>query len=40
MLDSGKPPFDWHETAEMAKIVIAGTLSLKEKGRIIDLKEI
>ena len=40
MLDSGKPPFDWHETVEMAKIVIAGRLSLEEKGRIIKLKEI
>ena len=35
MLDGGKPPFDWHETVEMAKIVIAGRLSLKEKGRIV-----
>ncbi|MCK4827030.1 Gfo/Idh/MocA family oxidoreductase, partial [bacterium] len=35
MLDSKKPPFDWHETVEMAKIVIAGRLSLKEKSRIV-----
>ena len=40
MLDSGKQPFDWHETVEMVKIVIAGTLSLQENGRIINLKEI
>ena len=40
MLKSGRQPFDWNETVEMAKIVIAGSLSLKEKGRIINLNEI
>lgn len=40
MLKSGKPPFGWNETVEMAKIVIAGALSLEEKGRTVDLKEI
>ena len=40
MLDSGKPSFDWSETVEMAKVVIAGRLSLKEKCRIVNLKEI
>ena len=40
MLKCGKPPFDWNETVEMAKIVIAGRLSLKEKGEIVNLKEI
>ena len=40
MLKSGKPSFDWNETVEMAKIVIAGRLSLQEKGEIVNLKEI
>lgn len=40
MLKSRKPSFDWSETVEMAKIVIAGRLSLKEEGRIVNLKEI
>jgi predicted dehydrogenase len=40
MLDSGKPSFDWNETVEMAKIVVASRLSLEEKGRIVNLKEI
>ena len=40
MLKSGKPPFDGNETVEMAKVVIAGRLSLEEKGRVVNLKEI
>ena len=40
MLKSEKAPFDWNETVEMAKIVIAGRLSLREKGRVVNLKEI
>ncbi len=40
MLKIDNPPFDWHQTIEMAKIVIAGMISLKEKGRIVYLKEI
>ncbi len=40
MLKSGKPLFDWNETLEMAKVVVAGRLSLREKGRIVNLKEI
>lgn len=39
-LRTGQPPFDWHETAEMAKVVIAGDKSLAEKGRIVRLDEI
>ena len=39
-LKTGKPSFDWNETVEMAKIVIAGRLSLQEKGRVVNLKEI
>ncbi|MBU0477203.1 Gfo/Idh/MocA family oxidoreductase [bacterium] len=40
MLDSRKPSFDWHETVKIAKIVIAGRLSLKEKGRVVNLLEV
>ena len=39
-IKTGKPSFDWNETVEMAKIVIAGRLSLQEKGRVVNLKEI
>lgn len=40
MLKTGRAPFDWNETVKMAKIVIAGRLSLEEKGGIVNLKEI
>ena len=40
MLENGASPFDWNGTVEMAKIVIAGKLSLEERGRIVNLKEI
>jgi predicted dehydrogenase len=39
-LRTGKPPFDWRETVETAKVVIAGEKSLKEGGRIVRLEEI
>ena len=39
-LRSGKAPYDWRETVETAKIVIAGVKSLKEGGRIVRLDEI
>lgn len=40
MLDTGKPPFDWRETVEMARVVIAGQRSLEENGRVVRLEEI
>ena len=40
MLKTGKPSFDWHETVEMAMIVIAGQLSLEKKGQVIKLEDI
>ena len=40
MFKTGKPPFDWQETVEMAKIVIAGQISLEKMGRVIRLEEI
>ncbi|MCK5547987.1 MAG: Gfo/Idh/MocA family oxidoreductase [Thermoplasmata archaeon] len=39
-LKSGKPAFDWHETVETVKVVIAAIISLREDGRIVYLKEI
>lgn len=39
-LRSGRPPFDWAETVETAKVVIAGLKSLEEGGRIVRLDEI
>ncbi len=39
-LRTGKPPYDWQETVETAKIVIAGVKSLNEGGRIVRLNEI
>jgi len=40
LLKTGNPPFRWEETVEMAKIVIAGNLSLKENNRIVYLEKI
>jgi len=40
MLDTGAPSFDWRETVEMAKVVIAGRMSQEEGGRKVLLKEI
>ncbi len=40
MLKTGKQQFDWHETVEMAKVVVAGQLSLEEGGRVVRLEEI
>jgi len=39
-LKTGQPPFDWHETIETIKVVIAGEKSLNEGGRIVRLDEI
>lgn len=39
-LRTGQPPFDWRETIETVKIVIAGEKSLAEGGRIVRLDEI
>ncbi len=39
-LRTGQPPFDWRETIETVKIVIAGEKSLTEDGRIVRLDEI
>ena len=39
-LKTGKPAFDWHETVEMVKVVIAAIVSLRDKGRIVRLEEI
>ncbi|MFH0796167.1 MAG: Gfo/Idh/MocA family oxidoreductase [Candidatus Omnitrophota bacterium] len=40
MLKTGTPPFDWQETVEMSRIVIAGQKSLEEGGRKVPLKEV
>jgi len=40
MLGTGKPPIDWHETVETAKIVVAAILSLQENSRVVSLAEI
>ncbi len=40
MLQTGQPSIDWHHTVEMAKIVIAGRLSLEEGNRKVYLEEI
>ncbi len=40
MLKTGSSPIDWHDTVEMAKIVVAGTLSLQEDNRVVYLHEI
>ena len=40
MLNTGKPCFPWQETVEMAKVVIAGEMSLKQNGKIIKLTEV
>ncbi len=40
MLDTGKQPFDWKDTAETAKVIIAGRISLAEGGREVKLKEL
>lgn len=39
-LRTGRPPFDWRETIETVKVVIAGEKSLAEGGRIVRLDEI
>jgi predicted dehydrogenase len=39
-LRTGQPPFDWHETIETIKVVIAGEQSLNEGGRSVRLNEI
>jgi len=39
-LRTSRPPFDWRETIETVKIVIAGEKSLAEGGRIVRLDEI
>ncbi len=40
MLKTGQPPFDWRETVETAKVIIAARVSLAESGRIVKLEEI
>lgn len=40
MVKTGNHPFDWRETVETVKIVIAGRMSLEEGNRIVYLKEI
>ncbi len=40
MLKTGQSPIDWHDTIELAKIVVAGTLSLEENNRKVYLAEI
>ncbi len=40
MLDTGKQPFDWKETVDTAKVIIAGRISLAEGGREVSLKEL
>jgi hypothetical protein len=40
MLKTGKAPFDWRETVEMSKVVIAGQLSMDQGGRRVRLDEI
>lgn len=40
MLDTGVPPFSWHETIETAMVVIAGRISAAEGGRAVKLKEV
>lgn len=39
-LRAGKAPFDWQETVETVKVVIAGEKSLSEGGRRVRLAEI
>jgi len=39
-LRTGRPPFDWRETVELARVVIAGDKSLAEGGRVVSLDEI
>lgn len=40
MLKTGKAPFDWQETVETIKVIVAGIISLKEGGRKVSLDEI
>lgn len=40
MLDTGEAPFDWRETVETCKIIIAGRISLAEGGREVNFKEL
>ena len=40
MVKTGQPPFDWRETVETAKVIIAARVSLAENGRIVKLEEI
>ena len=40
MLDTEKPPFDWRQTVETSKVIIAGRISLAEGGREVNLKEL
>lgn len=39
-LKSDTPAFDWNETVEMAKVVIAALVSLRENHRVVSLTEI
>lgn len=40
MLQTGERPFDWNETIQTVKILIAAQLSLEENGREIKLEEV
>ena len=39
-LKTGQPAFDWRETVEMSKIVVAALVSLREGSRVVPLAEI
>ena len=40
MLKTGESPIDWHNTVEMAQVLIAAQLSLQQNGRTVNLEEI
>lgn len=40
MLKTAKSPLNWRETVEMAKIIVAATVSLQENNRVVRLDEI
>jgi predicted dehydrogenase len=40
MLDTGVCPLDWHDTVELARVVVAGNVSLNEGGRKVTLNEV
>ena len=40
MLRTGEPSIDWHDTVEMAKVLIAAQISLEQDGREVGLSEV